>query len=67
MSTGELVTDLRDLDRAHLNLDKALHLFVRCEHDLIDVALLRVLERHRLVFIGLRSLLLLGQMVELRL
>ena len=39
MPTGELVTDLRDLDGAHLDLNQATHLLVRGQDDLIDIAL----------------------------
>ena len=45
MSGSELITDLGHLDSSHLNLDQAAHLLVRSQDDLVDVALLRVLER----------------------
>ena len=41
----ELVSDLRNFDGSHFNLDHALLLFVRCDHNLVDVALFRVLKR----------------------
>ena len=44
--TGELVSDLGNLDRAHLNFDQAAAIFVRSERDLVNVAFLGVLERH---------------------
>ena len=40
VSTGELVTNLRDLDRSHLDLHKATHFLVAGQNDLVDIALL---------------------------
>ena len=44
VTTGELVTDLGNLDRSHLDLDETSSLFVHGEDHLVDVALLGMLE-----------------------
>ena len=46
VATSELVTNLRNFDSSHLDLDQALALFIGSEHHLINVALLRVLKRY---------------------
>lgn len=59
VTRGELVTDLGNLNSSHLDFDEAF-VFVICgQDDLVDVALLRVLERNRLIF----KLLLLALLV----
>ena len=40
VTRGKLVTNLRDLDRAHLHSDEPAHLLVAREHHLVDIALL---------------------------
>lgn len=44
VTTCKLISDLRNLDRSHFDLDHTLLLFIGSDHDLIDVAFLRVLE-----------------------
>ena len=44
VTTCKLVSNLRNLDRSHFDLDHALLFFIGSDHDLIDVAFLRVLE-----------------------
>ena len=46
VATSELVTNLRNFDGSHLDLDQALALFIGSEYHLINVALLRVLKRY---------------------
>lgn len=49
MARRKLVANLRHFDSPHFNFHEALILVVGSEDDLIDVALLRMLERSRLV------------------
>ena len=65
VTTGELVTDLRDLDGTHLDLNQAAHFLVRGHHHLVDVAFLAVLQRRRPVLLWLCVQLLLLQIVQL--
>ena len=44
VTTSELITDLGNLDRSHLDLDEASGLFIHGETHLVDVALFRMLE-----------------------
>jgi len=44
MSTSELVTNLRDTLRSHLDLNETLPKFIDCNCDLIDFTSLRMLK-----------------------
>ena len=44
VTTGELVTNLRDFDSSHLDFDEAPCFLVHREAHLVDVALFRMLE-----------------------
>ena len=65
VTTGKLVTDLRRLDSSHFDLDQSVHLFVGSQNDLINIAFLRVLQRHRPIFLRLSVQLLLRPLVKL--
>ena len=54
VTTSELVTDLGNLDRSHLDLDEASGLFVHGQANLVNVTLLRMLEWDRPVLELLR-------------
>ena len=54
VTTSELITNLGNLDRSHLDLDEASGLFIHGEAYLVDVALFRMLERDGPVFELLR-------------
>ena len=45
MSTGELVSNLRDFNGSHLYLNQSLVLLVGCDHNLVNVTFFRMLER----------------------
>jgi hypothetical protein len=53
MATGELISDLWDTLRSHLDLGEALPLLVHCEDNLIYLACFGVLDASRAIFLGL--------------
>ena len=60
MSTGELVSNLRDFNGSHLYLNQSLVLLVGCDHNLVNVTFFRMLERGWPVFVWLSLLLDIG-------